>query len=790
MVICSQCGNPLKQDANFCPKCGSEIKPAIQDVVSNSANTSNAKCHNCGMSHEPNLKFCTNCGNSLNDDSLVQTVKTPVKRRRGRRVLTCFLILGTLLIMAGGTAYYFLYLKKPSVTKTLIASYLVNPNDSTEILISHGDELTLKIPPGGIKQVDSLYVYSVENMEYPDFVAKVVKVYDFSFRDTRKFDELVEVSVSYSQLETDESVNSNQDIYALHYNETSGEWEDLLTFIDTDKKKISFFTNHFSPIGTFSSERFKGGLMMKIRSMKRPSTLNSIPDIATSDKILEKFSNFSVPAENAYRSGMDMVSESFGLASEFTGFTEEVAGLPIFNKFNSYAGELGVMFALYQFSTELYDGKDEEAKLNLSKNLLTYSLGKWGWQGLRIANIGIFMIDYSLTKFGSSIHQKADEYWELQYNNFNASENQYRKDVGKWKEFIVKCYDDKANFKDAIDAEIQRYLREFSNDPAVGLMPEIYEAPLMAKEKKRVYDILYLAIDEAHMEITKIRQKEIVDQFILLKDQLNSTPQIRIAVYGEEAGSKAVRGLPVRIRVDKDQHLWQGYTDNSGQLTINFTWLSYLFYGKPVVAELDIKGKTLTQNFTMYASGTDVRFYTDLKDEKEEKEEADLFDFKVPKGTYSAICNKIVSDQKGVITVRDESINWANKLEDYVIKIEVDLLGNVSFIETQFAIRNVFTDTDHFHFASGEGRFALDENNKLTANLDLVTSDDLPKKHLTEEMIEHFNKISEEFVHTVNLEYQSGVIRAVHITSWRVEGQGHESKSMLFYEAVKIQDSN
>ncbi|MCD4775409.1 MAG: hypothetical protein K8S15_05075 [Candidatus Aegiribacteria sp.] len=100
-------------------------------------------------------------------------------------------------------------------------------------------------------------------------------------------------------------------------------------------------------------------------------------------------------------------------------FTEEVLGANFCRIFNSKSGEIGVMFALMKYSYEIFHGDDDaNARLNLSGNLLQYSLGRWGWQGVKIANIGIFLINYSLTEFAERAFHLLDLARKDQNNPF------------------------------------------------------------------------------------------------------------------------------------------------------------------------------------------------------------------------------------------------------------------------------------------------------------------------------------------------------------------------------------
>ena len=779
MSNCPECGMKLKQNARFCTACGYKI----QD---NNSVSAKALCASCGQSYPEGSKFCNHCGNTIEAVSREPRHQQPVvlpprteskKSKPGRRFRFAAITLLALLLLIAHVSY-FDFFREPEVKKTLLASYELLPNDTVPIVVEYNNEFRINIPAGQLSETDSLKLYSLENVKPHQADVQIVKAYDIEFQKTKSFSEDVEVNVSLPS----EVKKAGIDFFALHQNEKTGEWEELLTFWDEGEEQVSFFSRSFSPVTVSSEERFKGGLNMRIRSMKRPSKLNNIPTIDKSDLILKQYSDLQAPGSSAFRQGMDAVSEAFGLTSTFTGFTEEVAQLPIFSKFNSNAGELGLLFSLYQFSTEIYDGKDQQAKLNLSKNLMSYSLGKWGWHGLRIANIGVFIFDYTLTKFGTAMHQMAEEKWENQYNDFNKNRNQYRKDAAGWKKFMLDNIDKRETFKEIVDAEVNRYLREFSNDPELGLMPVIYEEPLMAKERLRVYEYLNMVIKVVYEEIEKKRQNEIIEKFVALKDLLNSKGQVAVMVYGEEEGSKEVAGLPVKIIVNNDTELWQGITNEAGQFTFDFTWLSYLYYGKPTDVEVIYKGKTLTQKFDMGNSRADVRFYLDKEGEiNESKGEAGFPQMlKLMAGSYSGVCVKSeMPDIKGNVIVEEAGNNsGGNNTNDQVINLKVDPAGNV-----KVKIRISPGDTMVYYAFNGSGKFENGDGGAPSAKFPMEFESRINAPDQVKEAVEPLKKFTDAIInlyrYNMELEFKDGLLFARMRGTMSYEGQ--ESYILYYY---------
>ncbi len=552
-------------------------------------------------------------------------------------------------IIAAAVYGYFHFFRTAAIKKELITSLAVTPNDSSETFLNHKDEIVLKIPRGEIKEVDTLSLYNVLNINKPDFADQLLKTYDFQFKNNRNFKNDVELQISYiSELTNRKNVKN---VTIVFFNEKQNLWEEVDTEIDKANYKLFFKTKHFSSYGIVSYDVLKGYPLMKIREMKRPSLLDKKPGLNKAQVILESYANNNLPSKDATNSGYDMMVEAFGLSSAFTSFSEEVIGLPVLETFNKYAGELGLLFSLKQFSSEIFEGKNEQAKLNLCKNLMLYSLGKWGSEALKISNIGIFFIDYSLTKFGTKGLEVREKKYQDIYDNFNTHHNIYRKDKEKWTAFIVDVISSNQELQTVIDDELNKYLTECFNEEG-SMIPEDIREILVAKEKEKTINILHSALREAKIELENKRKNEILKKFYEAKDLLNSELQIMVSVYSD-GNEKA--GLPVKIVVPKGQNLWEGTTDDAGQWSLKCTWLGYLYYSKPLYVEVNYKGKILQEEIKLNKKGAIVRIYLP----KETDQETGEFDIR---GSYSGT---YTSHPSAECTIKGE------------VYIEIDAVGNV-----------------------------------------------------------------------------------------------------------------
>ena len=81
MIRCKKCATLLKDDAKFCPSCGTKVEPA--DILANPAADDTAlKCPTCGNEIKPGIKFCPNCGTSTEKPKEIP-VPAPIPENTG-----------------------------------------------------------------------------------------------------------------------------------------------------------------------------------------------------------------------------------------------------------------------------------------------------------------------------------------------------------------------------------------------------------------------------------------------------------------------------------------------------------------------------------------------------------------------------------------------------------------------------------------------------------------------------------------------------------------------------------
>ncbi len=364
------------------------------------------------------------------------------------------------------------------------------------------------------------------------------------------------------------------------------------------------------------------------------------------------------PSTTDIQTGIELFNEAFELVSVSTAVLQDIFGVSGLERFNNIAGEIGLAGMFVSLSLKVLDeGIDDRDKLELCSNLMTYASGKWGWQGMQIANIGIFFINYSLTSFGEAAIAGRHAHWKEKYEEYNRTRNRHSMTQQEWNDFVVETALSSNEFNTVLDNRVNQYLNAFFNDDWHDghLCPDIVRSALVDEERSRLYENeLTIAIERMRDGIRERQEKELLLLMGEARDMLNSRLQIRVGVYGVGPDDQRIKNLPVRVRVERDQHLWEGVTNNGGQWWFNLTRYGYLHYESPMVVELDFEGETLTQALHMEAHGdfAAVRFYLSEEDQDDIDDQLEVdIDAQADIGAWKVATDHLIDPDGNTYTV-------------------------------------------------------------------------------------------------------------------------------------------
>ncbi|PLW92990.1 MAG: hypothetical protein C0592_07950 [Marinilabiliales bacterium] len=653
------CGAELVPNAKFCTKCGKKLGVEIpkENICA------------CGAELMPNAKFCTKCGQQIGvKPEPVMGPKKTSKKRRNRYIAAAAVLVGLLI----GT--YFVFFFNPGIKKELLASYEILPNDSTETVISYNDEVSISIPPGAITQKDSLHLYGVTNIDAPDFADDVVKTFDFDFQNSNSFNQEIEVTFSYKN-----QIAAGQSVHIMYYNEETEEWENTEALINEQNQTIRVFRTHFSSLGMVSHTTTPGP-MMKVYAMKDPATMDYTNDYSKAQDIIRAYGQKKKPDDNAVKDGVDFFLTAFDITALSTDIHEQIFKFERFAKFNKLAGIVSVVKSAITIGSELGEEKYIDAIMNTTKVAASVGMTAAGWKVVAIYNVSVFLYDM----YNARLEAEADEvdfknHW-ADYQNFNAKTNPYRKSGLEWTQFIKDKINTSVDFEWTLDQELKKYVHAYF-DINHTIDEKIQEA-IMDHEMARMKEVVIKdAMLRYIQEMKDEQEREMVRSMTEMKNELNTVYTIQVIVVGKEEGSKAVRGLPVRIIVDKDQELWSGETDRNGSFDFKCTLLGYMHYGSPTKVEVDYDGKTYTGNIDFSSSNLSiVSIYIDEEVDDDQSTE-EVFSFSTVAGTYTANCSDYTSfmeDETGQwIEYDDEAIDGCGHR---YLEVDVDVNGNFEVI--------------------------------------------------------------------------------------------------------------
>ncbi|MBD3369183.1 PEGA domain-containing protein [Candidatus Fermentibacteria bacterium] len=541
-------------------------------------------------------------------------------KRRGklRKSTIWVLVLTAVLVLQIATLLLHQYLLPSTGTdeetgpdKELLATVPVEYTFNDGATVEYERELSLWFPPCEPAWEDTIRIYRLHNLDPPEQSGEFVKAYTAEFATGRQPSRAVRVEMSIAEELEEGTVDLDDDIYVMYFDDETGDWREVATMLDRESQRAVFYAEHFSGYVLVDSASTPHP-MMRLHPVRRlPSQLQARPDTALARDILQLVNITQIPGESAIETGVEAVEEAFGITSTGVSFANDLMGLPILERFNSVSGEIGVVLALTSFSIDIFQGDDDEARMHLSSSLLQYSLGQWLGRGMKIANIGIFMINYSLTEFGQAALDSEEREWRERYQNYNRTDNQHNMNQQEWIDFVVEKISNSRDVTAAIDGKMHEYLWDyFDHDVGSGCPRRIIDV-LVAEEKARVCNMLTESVEAIQDEVRYLQNRETLEHLNEQRLLLNDQQQIRVCVYGDSVGDPKVRNLPVRVVVEEDHDLWEGITDDAGQWWMNLTWIGYIHYGKPTTVELEYEGRTLTKTLETEPPGrfATVRFY-------------------------------------------------------------------------------------------------------------------------------------------------------------------------------------
>jgi len=379
-------------------------------------------------------------------------------------------------------------------------------------------------------------------------------------------------------------------------------------------KRLIIFTLFFSFLGSLA---FAVEPLEKIDISKIPYNIK-VPSGINTGSVLNQGAGSS---KSLARIGTEITWAAWSDATNFTGNSVTFVN----NTLYEFPGRVGKSFEVIgglgifiQLGFDLAAGDYTAAKINLVKNSSYWSIGKWGSSAAQIASVGVFLIDYSLNKFGTTAIAGRYEKWQRAYERYNISGSNKRSGA-QWRTIIRGFIEqarnnpqDKDLFKRLLDQEIKSYLNRFWTD--LGGRAETFVGnfsgegglnPKLEKDISASYYRTYLhkelnsVFSRIQVETEQELQAKIRAEIVKLSQELNKVYTIECKVLGKK---DQVKNLEIEIGKDIGSS-WKGLTNSKGEWKFQCTMYAWFLANTPKSATLTVsEDDEITKSFAFPSS--------------------------------------------------------------------------------------------------------------------------------------------------------------------------------------------
>ncbi len=626
MPFCDSCGSELYPGKKFCSKCGSKVSlPAA------------ATCSGCQKPVIGPEKYCVYCGTLLikTEPPVIPAIKTGSaalntppnvkKTQKGRGCIFKTLVALVIIVVLALVGLYFLgddteHFGKENnkeLTGTDIPGIVSIDEDFTgdafERTASKDFSLGENNPTAGFEgmtvnfgEFNFVGDETVSISKYaPKTIQKegvMISAFEINAGNRKEFDDVITLSLPYSETFLDKSVPEQQSVAAKYYNPDTREWENVPYTVDTKNRLVRITTTHLSKYSVFqvnnanSRKAYITGTKIDLQSPK------------DAQNILNEYLSEGRPGDLALEGGFDLINNTVGVSSKVnTFFTLSDATYPsdFCKGLDKYTRWAGVGLASVSLAADIASAKTEEDKrryvTDLVKNIAYSSVDFVGSSFVQVGFVGVFVVDYTLTTFGNTVIEIKLRSLKKVYDYHNKTKTP-RKAV-EWYRKIVGIYKsnktDIPQAKRLIEKEIDDYVNKFwtlnsseqnflADEAGVAKMPYPNAddiTKLKAECRENLMNSLQGVFNRLEMYITEEVKADYAKKLDALKKHLNTKVIVKIAdgdASGDEASQYSgysIRFAPLNAQANPSQ--WTGVMNESGLITTSFTILGHMQCGLP-----------------------------------------------------------------------------------------------------------------------------------------------------------------------------------------------------------------
>ena len=483
------------------------------------------------------------------------------------------------------------------------------------------DEVDVSIRPAG-----------TETAENGDWQATT---YEISIGDTHDLDTWIDIRIPYDGKFCDPGEDPAKCVGAKYFNESTGEWEDVLFDVDAEAGEVVIHTDHLSKYGCFEVKN-AGLRKAYISSIDSEGLYESLygGHLDESAAALAEYAANGASSEKCFKLGEVAMTDFFtdinnsfakvndaGTAMQLSDlffFTEKYAKLN--EGFWDKMGNVGFAFSAVNLGIEiLKEEKTRDDILTIYKDAGMFALSAGANTALGIGLVGVSMIDRSITDFakaaqGYKVERINNLY--LYYNDKFPGGRDYgtshvARKTKEWRDIVAKAVadsgGDEKQFKQYLEDEIDSYARKFfkeSDDVVwqlqadfaehfsggrVGNITKDQEEELVKQYKQRMYQRLSSAIlKEMQKDYQRRTEQLLLNSMNEVKAELNRTVTFDIHENMENKDVPSFGGYRLRFaelspaaKSEKAVKSWTGKLSADGSIKTEATVIGYIMAGLP-----------------------------------------------------------------------------------------------------------------------------------------------------------------------------------------------------------------
>ena len=328
---------------------------------------------------------------------------------------------------------------------------------------------SIEFGPSVIEGQKTLTVSRVENPTLPQEVADGVSymmTYDFNLEDIHDLNGVVVIRFP-----------ATKNCYTAYFDETSGQWEPVLSYYDSETNEMVIISDHLSKFTVFdvnNEHKRTAYLVYKGFDPTTPADIQAVVDrfaaVANSD-------NPERAAIVAFYNE-DFAMYSLGLNIFMTPIS--VGGFEpiLLTSYSNTIGHIGTAWSILQFANTLRSNDDASKATSAVKLAFDLALKPYLEKKIYAGNFlfpacmtALAALDWEINWFAGKVHGTATSLYEDAYNKYFLRGSSYPssgygyRSATEWYKLINPLFEDRGNMPDDVKAKIEEMVTDYVNQP-------------------------------------------------------------------------------------------------------------------------------------------------------------------------------------------------------------------------------------------------------------------------------------------------------------------------------------